>query len=336
MKNHDKTKKEGASNLIIANKENANELANARKAVTINNDKKGKQLDELIDSNVENALALITAVNKELKVQNEKNEKQIAALIQANEKAAESDNLKSAFLANMSHEIRTPMNSILGFTNLLKEPGLKGDKKQKYLKLVEKSCIRLLNTVNDIVDLSKIHSGLVKINLEEININKKIERIYTLFKPEVESKGIQFSFKNGLSKKDAFFLTDGEKLYSILTHLVKNAIKNTKKGSIEFGYTFTNSSTQKAELLFFVKDTGVGIPKNRQEAIFDNFIQADISDKEALQGNGLGLSITKAYVALLGGEIWVESNESDGSKFYFSLPYLINLEENLSQKILMC
>ncbi|NEW80677.1 MAG: hypothetical protein GZ086_14950 [Gelidibacter sp.] len=336
MKNHDKTKKEGASNLIIANKENANELANARKAVTIKNDKKGKHLDALIDSNVDNAFALFTAANKELEVQNKKNEKQIVALIESNEKAAESDNLKSAFLANMSHEIRTPMNSILGFTNLLKEPGLKGEKKQKYLNIVEKSCARLLNTVSDIVDMSKIHSGLEKVNLKETNINKQVERIYTLFKPEAESKGLQFSFKNSLPKKEAFFLTDCEKIYTVLIHLVKNAINNTQKGSIEFGYAGINSSTWRTELLFFVKDTGIGIPKNRQKAVFESFTQADISDKMAQQGNGLGLSITKAYVELLGGKIWAKSKEGKGSKFYFSLPYRIDLKEKLSQKTALC
>ena len=335
MKNNDKIKKDQVSNLIIANKENAYELVDASKAASIKKDKKGKHLDVLIDSNVDNALALITAINKELVAKNEEKEKRIVALIKANEKAKESDNLKSAFLANMSHEIRTPMNSILGFISLLKEAGVEGEKKQKYLNIVEKSSIRLLNTMNDIIDLSKIHSGLAKVNLEETNLNKKIERIYTLFKPEVESKGIQFSFKDGFSKKDDFFLTDREKLYSILIHLVKNAIKNTKNGSIEFGYTNTNSSEQEAELLFFVKDSGIGIPKNRQEAIFEDFMQVDVLNKTEQQGNGLGLSISKAYVEMLGGKIWVESNGSKGSKFYFSLPYLINLEENLSQKILI-
>ncbi|MFA5300477.1 MAG: ATP-binding protein [Lutibacter sp.] len=330
MKNNDKIKKDQVSNLIITNKENAYELVDASKAATIKKNKKGKHLDVLIDSNVDNALALITATNKELVAQNEEKGKQIAALIKANEKAEESDKLKSAFLANMSHEIRTPMNSILGFTSLLKEAGVKGEKKQKYLNIVEKSCARLLNTMNDIVDISKIQSGLVKVNLEVTNINKQIERIYTLFKPEAESKGIQFHFKNGLPKKDAFFLTDCEKIYSVLIHLVKNAIKNTKKGSIEFGYAGTNSSTRRTELLFFVKDTGVGIPKNRQEAIFENFMQVDILNKTEQQGNGLGLSITKAYVELLGGKIWAESNEGKGSKFYFSLPYRIDLKENLS------
>ncbi len=329
MNDQDKTNKERASNLIISNKENAYKLAIASKAFSFKKNKKVKHLDALIDSNVENALALSVAVNKELNAQNIEKEKQIVDLIDAKEKAEESDNLKSAFLSNMYHEIRTPMNGILGFANLLKESDLVNEKQQKYIKIIEKSGERLLNTINNIVDMSKIHAGQVKVNLHETNINKQIEKIYNFFKPEAESKGINFAFTNSLPTKEAFFLTDCEKIYAILIHLVKNALSNTSKGSIEFGYSGTKSSTCKTELMFFVKDTGIGIPKDRQKAIFENFTQADISNKMALQGNGLGLSITKAYVALLGGKIWAESEEGKGAKFYFSLPYRIDLEDNL-------
>ncbi|MDD3721451.1 MAG: ATP-binding protein [Lutibacter sp.] len=328
MKNSDKTKKERASNLIIANIENAKELANASKAVSFKNNKKGKKLDTLIDSNVNNALALSIAANKELKFQNQAKERRIKELSQAIEKAEESDKLKSAFLANLSHEIRTPMNGILGFADLLKEPGLKSDKQQKYIRIVEKSGTRLLNTINNIIEMSKIQSGLVKINLKETNINRQIEKVHTLFKPEIENKGIKFFFKNSLPTKEAFFLTDCEKIYAILIHLIKNAIKNTHKGLIEFGYGGTNSITGKSELMFFVKDSGIGIPKDRKKAIFESFVQADINDKMALQGNGLGLSITKAYIEMLGGKIWVESDEGKGAEFYFSLPYRIDLAKN--------
>lgn len=331
MNDKNKTKKELASKLIIDNRENAYELASARKAVSIKKDKKGKELDALIDSNVNNAIALTIATNKELADQIIEKEKYILALIQARARAKESDNLKSAFLANMYHEIRTPMNGIIGFANLLKEPGLASEKQKKYLKVIEKSGARLLKTIDDIVDMSKIHAGQVKVNLHETNINKQIEKIYNFFKPEAESKGINFVFKNSLPTKAAFFLTDCEKIYAILIHLVKNALSNTSQGSIEFGYTGTKSSTSKTELMFFVKDTGIGIPKDRQKAIFENFTQSDISNKMALQGNGLGLSITKSYVALLEGKIWAESNEGKGAKFYFSLPYRIDLEDKLLQ-----
>jgi len=238
----------------------------------------------------------------------------------AKEKAEESDRLKSAFLANMSHEIRTPMNGILGFAGLLKEPGLTGEEQQAYIQVIEKSGARMLNIINDIVDISKIEAGLMKLYMKESNINEQVDYIYTFFKPEVEAKGIQFSFKNSLPAKEAIIKTDREKVYAILTNLVKNAIKYTEKGSIEFGYNL-KTDREDVKLEFYVKDTGIGIPKDRREAIFERFIQADIADEMARQGAGLGLSISKAYVEMLGGKIWVESEEGAGSTFYFTLPY---------------
>ncbi|MFZ4547957.1 MAG: PAS domain S-box protein [Bacteroidales bacterium] len=242
-------------------------------------------------------------------------------LIKAKEKAQESDRLKSAFLANMSHEIRTPMNGILGFAELLKEPGLSGDEQQKYIRIIEKSGTRMLNIINDIVDISKIEAGLTKINLVETNINEQVEYLYTFFKPEVEAKGIKLSFKTTLSAKEATIMTDREKVYAILTNLVKNAIKYSKEGIIEIGYTRVEAQCIAPLLQFYVKDTGIGIPPDRQDAIFERFIQADIEDKMARQGAGLGLTITKNYVGMLGGKIWVESQEGKGSVFYFTLPY---------------
>ena len=237
-------------------------------------------------------------------------------LIKAKEHAEESDRLKSAFLSNMSHEIRTPMNGILGFSSLLKQPGLKGEEQQKYIQIIEKAGARMLNIINDIVSISSIESGLMKVDLQESNINEQIEYIYTFFKPEVEAKGMELSFKNTLPSKEAIIKTDREKVFAILTNLVKNAIKYTNKGSIEFGY-----NKKEDYIEFFVKDTGIGIPKDRQEAIFERFIQADLEDKMARQGAGLGLAISKAYVEMLSGKIWVESQEGKGSTFYFTIPY---------------
>ena len=247
----------------------------------------------------------------------------------AKEQAEESDRLKSAFLANMSHEIRTPMNGILGFAELLKEPGLTGQKQQEYIRIIEKSGARMLNIINDIVDISKIESGLMKLDMKESNINEQIEYAYTFFKPEAEAKGIKLSFSNTLPQKEAIIKTDREKLYAVLTNLVKNAIKYSKEGAIEFGY-IKNGET----LEFYVKDTGIGIPKDRKEGIFERFIQADISDKMARQGAGLGLSISKAYVEMLGGKIWVESDEGIGSTFYFTLPYNAEpVKETIDRKL---
>ena len=242
-------------------------------------------------------------------------------LIIAKEHAEQSDRLKSAFLANMSHEIRTPMNGILGFAGLLKKPDLTGEQQQEYISIIVKSGARMLDIINDIVDISKIEAGLMKLNLKESNINEQIEYIYTFFKSEVEAKGLELSFKNSMPAKEAIIVTDREKLYAILTNLVKNAIKYTPAGSIEFGYYLIESPTQLKELQFYAKDTGIGIPKDRQDAIFERFIQADIEDMQARQGAGLGLSITKAFVKMLGGKIWVESEVGIGSTFYFTLPY---------------
>lgn len=247
-------------------------------------------------------------------------------LIKAKEKAEESDRLKSAFLANMSHEIRTPMNGILGFAELLKKPELTGAQQQKYIGIIEKSGVRMLNIINDIIDISKIEAGQMKVELTESNINEQIEYISTFFKHEANRKGVKLFLKKAMPSDNANIITDREKIYAILTNLVKNAIKFTNDGSITIGYEMTKSNND-LSLLFFVKDTGIGIPKNRQEAVFERFIQADIADKMALQGAGLGLSITKAYVEMLGGKIWVESEENKGSSFYFTHPY--NFDKNI-------
>jgi len=237
-------------------------------------------------------------------------------LIISKEQAEESDRLKSAFLANMSHEIRTPMNGILGFAELLKEGSLTGEEQQEYIQIIEKSGKRMLGIINDIVDISKIEAGLMKLLIRESNINEQIHFLYTFFKPECESKGIQFSYKSSLSGEDAVINTDREKLFAILTNLLKNSIKYTSKGFIEFGYTLN-----KGFIEFYVKDSGIGISADRQEIIFERFIQADITDKMAQQGAGLGLSISKAYVKMLNGRIWVNSELGNGSVFYFTIPY---------------
>ena len=248
-------------------------------------------------------------------------------LIAAKEKAEESTRLKSAFLANMSHEIRTPMNGILGFAEILKEPNLTSDQQQEYLEIIEKSGVRMLNIINDIVDISKIESGQMKVSLSETIVNEQLEFIHNFFKAEVEPKGLKLSLKNSLSSSEVLMRTDREKLYAILTNLVKNAIKYTNEGSIEFGCGVVESHDRASLLKFYVKDTGIGIPKDRQEAIFERFIQADSSDKMARQGAGLGLAISKAYVEMLGGKIWVESEIGKGSTFYFTLPSLIELKK---------
>jgi len=246
-------------------------------------------------------------------------------LMAAKLKAEESDRLKSALLANMSHEIRTPMNGILGFSDLLRDPGLGREDQVEYLRIIRKSSTRMLNIINEIVEISRIESGEIKVVYERANINKLIEKIYQLNQPKAEAKKIGFSFSLSLSEGEAQAETDPDKLNAVLTNLVKNAIKYTDEGSVEFGYILRPADqagrTEESALLeFFVRDTGIGIPQERQKAIFDRFIQADVADVEARQGAGLGLSIAKYYVEMLKGRIWVDSEPGKGSTFYFTHP----------------
>jgi PAS domain S-box-containing protein len=248
-------------------------------------------------------------------------------LIKAKNKAEESDRLKSAFLANMSHEIRTPMNGILGFTDLLKETKLTGDQQLEYINIIQKSGSRMLNIINDIISISKVESGQIEVSVSDTNINEQVEYIYTFFKPEAEQKNLHFSFKNSLPINEAIIKTDREKVYAILTNLVKNALKFTKTGSIKFGYEV------KGEILeFFIKDTGIGIAKAQKELIFERFRQGNESSIRNYEGAGLGLSISKAYVEMLGGKIWLKSEEGKGSTFYFTLPF--NAPEGISRPII--
>ncbi|MBW1296135.1 sensor histidine kinase [Aquimarina litoralis] len=232
------------------------------------------------------------------------------------DKAEESDRLKSAFLANMSHEIRTPMNGILGFAELLKEPVLTGDEQQLYISLIEESGARMLNIIRDIIDISKIESGQVKVFLSEVNINEQVTYLYNFFKPEADRKDLELSFKNGLPDEKSLVQTDKEKFNAILTNLVKNALKYTPEGSVSFGYELQDEFLQ-----FYVKDTGMGIAKDRQKVIFERFVQADIENNYAIEGAGIGLSIARAYSEMLGGEIWLDSTKDIGTIFYFTIPY---------------
>ncbi len=248
-------------------------------------------------------------------------------IVDALEKATESDRLKSAFLANMSHEIRTPMNGIIGFTTLLNDPDLNNTERQKYTTIINKSSDRLLNTINDLIDISKIEAGQMKVTFTETSINRLFDELYGFFKPEVTLKGLSLVSLPTLAEPEDTILSDNAKLHGILTNLIKNAIKFTEKGSITFGYYLKDDFIE-----FFVKDTGIGIPENRQQAIFNRFVQADIEDTRAIEGSGLGLTISKAYVEMLGGKMWMLSEEGKGSSFRFTIPYTLATDQKATPK----
>ncbi len=239
------------------------------------------------------------------------------ALIVAKEKAEESDRLKTSFLANMSHEIRTPMNGILGFLELLKEPDLSDENKNEFLNLMNHSGHRLLSTINDIIEISKIESGKLASNTIEIDLRVLFRFYIDFFKPEAEQKKLRLFIGQQIETNDAMVIADKHKLDGILTNLVKNAIKFTKSGSIEI-----NNAIEGNNLLIWVKDTGKGIPAHKQAAVFERFMQADNNYSRDHEGSGLGLAIVKAYIDTLKGSIWVESEEGKGSIFFVKIPYV--------------
>ncbi len=231
------------------------------------------------------------------------------------ERAEESDRLKSAFLANMSHEIRTPMNGILGFAELLKNPDLKSDQKEKYVSIIEKSGHRMLNLINSIMDISKIESGQIEVFNTEFDINEELKTLYEIYLVRVEDQKKEIYLQLETPKENQVIHTDQQLFQSVITNLLDNALKFTHKGQIVFGYTLEDHS-----LKFFVRDSGEGIPEEKTPLLFERFYQIDMRLNRSYEGAGLGLSIAKGFVDLLGGRIWVESELGSGSAFYFTIP----------------
>ncbi|MGL5731135.1 MAG: GAF domain-containing sensor histidine kinase [Bacteroidales bacterium] len=234
-------------------------------------------------------------------------------LIEAKEKAEQSEKLKVAFLQNISHEIRTPLNSIIGFIDLLSEVDYPQDMQKEYLAIMKTNSHRLLSTLNAIIDVAKIEAGIMSSNFSKVDVENILSNIYNFYYLEASKKGLQL--KTELKDKTIVINTDEEKIYAIFTNLIRNAIKYSEKGHITIGYL-----EHPQNITFYVRDEGKGIPENMLENIFHRFIQVDNTSTKSHEGAGLGLSIVKSYLDQLGGRIWVESKINVGSVFYFSLP----------------
>lgn len=245
-------------------------------------------------------------------------------LKEAKEKAEESDRLKSAFLANMSHEIRTPMNAILGFTDLILNDLINTEERYRYLRVIKNSGENLLNIINDIIDISKIESGQLKIKEEKFDLHALLDNIRNISQNLIaqEGKSIRFLVTHGAKEKHLPIMADPFRLHQVLLNLLTNAIKFTQEGTIEVGYSIRDKNT----LLFFVKDTGQGIAPKFKNIIFERFRQIDETPIRKFGGTGLGLAITKSLIIMMKGKIWFESEPGKGTQFYVSLPCEFNTE----------
>ena len=230
-------------------------------------------------------------------------------LIIARDKAEELDRLKSAFLANMSHEIRTPLNAIVGFSSLLAETDSRSER-QEYIKIVQENNELLLQLISDILDLSKIEAGTFNFVYTNVDVNETCSEIIKSMGMKV-GKGVELIFEEILP--ECYIYTDKNRFTQVISNFINNALKFTRQGTITLGYE--QISHQKIK--FYVHDTGMGIPEEKQKSVFERFVKLNTF----VQGTGLGLSICKSIVSQMGGEIGVDSTEGVGSCFWFTHPY---------------
>ena len=236
-------------------------------------------------------------------------------LLKAKEKAEASDKLKSAFLNNISHELRTPLNGIIGFSEMITQMDNTAEDRLEFSKMIKRSSARLVNTITSYMDISMLVSGNTEINKRSFSLNNFIDKIHHQTVESCQSRNLALNIKKTDIDNDVQILTDENLLTKIFSHLLDNAIKFTKEGSITIGYEKKQSLHQ-----FSVSDTGKGISKDALSVIFEIFMQADLSTSRGHEGSGLGLSIAQGFVKLLGGNMWVESDSQTGSSFFFTIP----------------
>ncbi len=276
--------------------------------------------DEFLQLNaeLESANKEYETLNEEYKTINSEILKTNIELEKAKEKAIESDQLKSAFLANMSHEIRTPMNTIIGFSDLLGEPNISTERRHKFLKLIQSSSEHLLRIIDDIIDVSKLESNQLKINKKSCPLNEllyEIKESQSMIKIVKAKNNIRLQLNIPENTENINIACDPTRFRQILYNLASNAFKYTKEGFVEIGYSISDADSM---VHLYVKDTGFGIQPEMFQLIFERFRQID--NQNLQEGTGIGLSITKGLVHLLGGEIWIESKLDEGSTFHFTIP----------------
>jgi len=241
-------------------------------------------------------------------------------LINAKEKAEESDRLKTAFLNNMSHEIRTPINGILGFSELLDDDELPSEDRTQFIKIIHINSQHLLSVINDIIDISKIQSNQLTLSNVSFNLNHLLDELLITYENKKilsDKTDIKLILEKAFNDDNCLIVSDDIRIRQILYNLLSNALKFTKTGFIKFGYTSVDGKLQ-----FYVQDTGKGISKEKQSLIFERFRQEEDTYTREFGGTGLGLSISKGLVVLLGGSMWMESEESIGTTFYFTIPHV--------------
>jgi signal transduction histidine kinase len=239
-------------------------------------------------------------------------------LIQVRQKAEESDRLKSSFLANMSHEIRTPLNAIMGFSSLLQSADEKSET-DEYIEIINKNCHKLLDMMDEIFNIALIESGITQMYKENCQVNELLTSLVTHFNIEKESsdkESVMIKTKKLASDKSFSVYTDPRKLRQTLFNLIENALKYTNEGYVEIGYNLTENSM----IEFYVKDTGLGFPKEKLDVIFQRFRQVDDSNTRNFGGIGLGLALSQKFVEMMGGSMYAESSPGNGSIFYFTIP----------------